>query len=98
MRKQAAVLLASLMAFLIVLIVVERTFSPTFQQCVGAASSASEGDTKKEKDSSSPSVIYSYVRCTGDFLNRSEGAVTAIATIIIAAFTCTLWLATSAQG
>jgi hypothetical protein len=46
----------------------------------------------------SGTVVFNYVRCTGEFLDESEGTVTAIATIVIAAFTCTLWIATSQQA
>jgi hypothetical protein len=98
MRQQAGVLLTSLIIFLLALVFVERSFSPTFQQCVGASGSTDKADATKEKNTASTSVVYKYVGCTGVFLDESEGTVTAIATIIIAAFTCTLWLATSKQG
>ena len=43
-------------------------------------------------------TIDSYVRCTGRFVKTYEAAIAALATIIIAAFTCTLWIATSQQA
>src|SRR5450631_3814823 len=98
MKKQIGILFASLMIFTIALVGVERSFSPSFQQCVAASGNSDETNAKKEKDSAGGSAIYNYVRCTGQFLDESEGTITAIATIVIAAFTCTLWIATSKQG
>lgn len=98
MPKQIAFLLAAFLIFLAALVITERTFSPTFQQCVGAKEQNKETGVDKEQHSASGPTIYNYVRCTGEFLDASEGTITALATIIIAAFTCTLWIATSNQG
>ena len=40
----------------------------------------------------------SYVRCTGEYVETNKEGITALAMIAIAAFTCTLWLATSRQA
>ena len=70
---------------------IERTFSTTFQQCVAKNSSAPQS-------SAFGVTVDSYVRCTGEFIDDNGEAITALATIVIAAFTFTLWVATSRQG
>ena len=42
--------------------------------------------------------MQAFIVCLGSFLEHHDGAITALATIIIAAFTGTLWVATSSQG
>ena len=98
MRRQVAFLLTTLVLFVVAVVLVERFFSPTFQQCISQDHSAKEADANQEQNPTGGTVVLNYVRCTGDFLNESEGTVTAIATIVIAAFTCTLWIATSQQA
>src|SRR5436190_374383 len=98
MRRQVAFLLATLILFVLALVFVERVFSPSFQQCINQNNSTKAGTADKETNAPSSTTIFNYVRCTGEFLDQSEGTVTAIATIVIAAFTCTLWIATSQQA
>jgi len=43
-------------------------------------------------------ILTSYVDCSGQFIDRHGVGITALATIIIAAFTCTLWIATGQQA
>lgn len=49
-------------------------------------------------DDSPGTAISSYARCTGEFVDSHGGAITAVASLIIAAFTGTLWGATIRQG
>ena len=69
--------------------------SPTFQECVQANQNLENHKT-----------IYGYFAslfwvtywCTGIFVGQNGEAITALATIVMAAFTGTLWWATSEQG
>jgi hypothetical protein len=88
MSKQIAVLLAIFVVLCALFVVVERTFSPSFQQCIAAA----------EENPSAFGVTVSYARCTVRILQSYEAVITAVATIVIAAFTGTLWWATSRQA
>jgi len=73
--------------------------SSIFQQCV-CEQTYQTSQQQIEKGSAdlfiaviaSPRITF---RCFGHFLDRNESAVTAIATILIAIFTLTLWLSTS---
>ena len=92
MARQIALLSAILIVLLAVFVFAERTFSSSFQQCIGS----------QENNEKEPSVfgitVDNYVRCTGDFVKTYEAAIGALATIMIAAFTGTLWIATSRQA
>jgi hypothetical protein len=98
MLKQAGVLLSAFLILISVSILGMRTFSPTFQQCVGAHETNKEKGPTEKHPSLFGGTIDSYVRCTGEFIDGTEKSITALATLIIAAFTCTLWIATSQQG
>lgn len=43
-------------------------------------------------------MIGVYLYCSGAFVNSNSGGITAIATLVIAAFTATLWYATNRQA
>jgi hypothetical protein len=88
MSKQIAFLLAIFVVLCALFVIAERMFSPSFQQCVGAA----------EENPSAFGVIVSYVRCTARILQSYEALITALATLVIAAFTGTLWWATRKQA
>ena len=89
--RQIALVLGAFIIFIAIFIFVERTFSPTFQQCVAAASA-------EEHPSAFGATVDGYVRCSGGFVKTYEAAIAALGTIIIAAFTATLWFATSRQA
>ena len=88
MSKQIAFLLAIFVVFGALFVIAERTFSPSFQQCVGAA----------EENPSAYGITVSYASCTARILQSYEALITALATMVIAAFTGTLWWATSRQA
>jgi hypothetical protein len=78
---------------------VERTFSPVFQVCIEKHKPSDEkGVAEKNKTFGIAVALDSNVRCTGEFIDANNGAITALATIVIAAFTGTLWIATSTQA
>jgi hypothetical protein len=87
MSKQIAFLLA-IFVVLALFVIAERTFSQSFQQCVGAA----------EANPSAYGLTVSYVRCTVRTLQSYQAVITALATLVIAAFTGTLWWATRKQA
>jgi hypothetical protein len=77
-------------------------YSPSFQKCnTGYESSNPQNPTS---DSDQPIVtlgrserLWRFAHCEGVFLDENSAAITAIATLAIAAFTLTLWLATGKQ-
>jgi hypothetical protein len=94
-------MLKVLVAFAIIVaafVFVERTFSPSFQQCIASQENKDASGASENHPSIFGITIDLYVRCTGEFIKESGEAITALATIVIAAFTATLWDATSKQG
>jgi hypothetical protein len=61
-------------------------FSSSFQSCIN-----------QQTGRDSIAVIISYSRCTARFVNDHNGALSALATLVVAAFTFTLWLIASSQ-
>src|SRR5262249_3219710 len=82
--KQAIYFLASVLLLLAIFVAVERTSSPFFQSCISQRQNTN--------------LIISYINCSGLLIERHGVGITALATLIIAAFTCTLWLATNSQA
>jgi hypothetical protein len=81
-----------------IFLVVERTSSPFFQSCINDQQNAKSNSATKEQPASYGTILTSYVNCSGRFIEGHSVGITALATIIIAAFTCTLWIATSQQA
>jgi hypothetical protein len=98
MVRQIGILLAIFIGLIAVFIFAERSFSPAFKQCISTQQTNESGGAPKESPSVFGATVDSYVECTGGYLNDAGPAITALATIIIAAFTGTLWIATSRQS
>jgi hypothetical protein len=96
--KQALGFVLSLAVLLAAFISCERFFSPSFKECIAHHQAHGEGDSAKENPAGFFGPVSAYAECTGDFIDKNNGSITALATIIIAAFTATLWRATTAQG
>jgi hypothetical protein len=96
MAKLIILVLLAIVAIVAIFVFAERAFSPTFQQCV--ATSNKQASASDENLSSLKIAINNYVRCSARLVKIYEASITALATIIIAAFTGTLWIATSTQA
>ena len=98
MLKQ--LLLASLLfsALVAVLVFSERAFSPTFQSCVSGESQSKSNSTTEKEPPRFLVNVSRYIQCSGTFLDQHGNGITALATIVIAAFTGTLWRSTSLQA
>jgi hypothetical protein len=76
------------------------TFSSSYQKCT----SDEERNHSQNKQSNLDENISSAIQipvfwlCEGKFIDENNGTLTALATIAIAAFTLTLWRATTEQG
>jgi hypothetical protein len=86
MLKQAAFFLAFFIFLVAAFVIGERSFSPVFQCCIDQNKNTNAGATAKENPATFGTVASSY------------GGITALATLIIAAFTGTLWVSTSKQA
>jgi hypothetical protein len=96
MLKYLAAFFAVLLVFAAVFLLAEKRFSPFFQSCIGQESENPQ--TAKQSSNSLDAVIIPYTRCTSRFIGAHGGAITALATLVIASFTGTLWIATIQQG
>jgi hypothetical protein len=98
MVKQAAYLFGFLIVCFVTFATAERTFSPVFQQCIDKHDHVKKDGSANDKPASIGSVGVAYVACSGDFVDSHGSGISALATLIIAFFTCTLWVATSTQA
>lgn len=98
MVKQFGLVAVALVVLIALFVAVETSFSDRFAQCKGAQSEQYKQGTAEKNETTLGRTIYIYVRCTGDFIEANEGSIAALAALIIAAFTATLWYATSAQA
>jgi hypothetical protein len=90
---------AFLVAFLAVFVAVESSFSPAFQDCVrGGENPYNSNPAEQHPPTFKPGSATALVECRGGYINAYGGALGALGTLIIAAFTCTLWIATSRQA
>lgn len=97
MRKQLGVFAVIFVVLLVLFFVAEKEFSNVFNGCI-AKSYSDNKNVSKENESSLGLSVFSYVICSGHYLEENGAAITALATIVIAAFTGTLWYATSQQA
>ena len=98
MLKQTFLFVAFFLCTLAFVGATEHLFSPTFEECVtDAAKNNSQSATEKHLSIFLVS-IRANVLCTGDFLNHNGPGISALATAVIAAFSYTLWIATSTQA
>jgi hypothetical protein len=98
MWKEFAVFLGAIVIVVAAFVFGESALSPTFQQCVEAHQQTNQSSPAKDNPSGFSGSIGIYARCTGEFVEEHDGGISALATIIIAAFTGTLWIATSRQA
>jgi hypothetical protein len=95
MLRRSHVILATVFVLGVVALVCTLTFSPSFKKCHAAVD---QNSAKGEEQSAIPVGVWHVVQCEAVSLNENNGAVTAVATLGIAAFTLILWLATSRQA
>jgi hypothetical protein len=95
MLKQVGLIVATVAVLVAVFVFGARSFSPTFQQCIQTHDTTKESRAAEENPSRFGMTISIYIRCSGEFFDDHEGSIAALATIIIAAFTGTLWFATN---
>jgi hypothetical protein len=98
MLKQAAYFSTFFIFFAGTFILAERTFSPVFQCCIEQDKNTHGAAAAEKNPSAFGTAISAYSRCSGEFIEAHNGGITALATIIIAAFTGTLWLSTNQQA
>jgi hypothetical protein len=89
MLKQALLFIVALILCVEAFLAAEQYLSPSFQTCL------SQSLTNKEDIRATAA---GYVYCSGNFLSDKSTGITAFATLIIAAFTGTLWAATNRQA
>jgi hypothetical protein len=94
MLKRAAYFVVFLAALMVAAVVLERTSSPFFQGCIIENENSNKQTAAKENPTTFGAIVATYIRCSGRFIDRHDPSITALATIIIAAFTFTLWQST----
>ena len=97
MAKQAAYFVVLVILLSIAFVLFERSASPVFQECVSDYEKSRKSQPPKEQQPTDEIFIGAYVLCIGTFTDRHGGGITALATIIIAAFTVILWVTSYRQ-
>ncbi|HEX9321265.1 MAG TPA: hypothetical protein VF913_03965 [Xanthobacteraceae bacterium] len=90
MLKKVALFLSFLVFVTGAFVAGERTLSPVFQSCIEQHDNSDEGYPPEQKPSAfgiTSTTVGSYVRCSAAFVEAHNGAIGALATIVIAAFT-----------
>jgi len=93
---QATLFLAAVCVAVGIFLLVEGQ-SPFFKQCINEASAYRQSDTTNQSPQNPRSVISIYATCSGTFSDHHAGGITAFASILIAAFTATLWITNGQQ-
>jgi hypothetical protein len=91
MPKHIATFFAFLLVLLALFVAAEKKFSPFFQSCIGQQQMGADSNDLG-------AVITHYTQCTGQFVDTHGVGIAALASLVIAAFTGTLWIASSRQG
>ena len=86
-RRSLLTFTVAMLLLLFAFIALERGFSAAFNECLRQNAAAGFGP-----------VVSAYISCSGSFIDANSGGITALATLVIAAFTATLWVATSRQA
>jgi hypothetical protein len=89
MFKQTIMSILVVISLVIVSFAIERSLSPSFQACLGQPTS--EAGT-------SGTTVRNYLYYSGNYLKDNSAGITALATLIVAVFTATLWVATHRQA
>lgn len=103
MLARARVFLAwACFAILVAMASWSATLSPSYQKCAADSTHGQgEGRSEKTQEVASPAFaahIKTFVRCEGVFIDENNGSLALVSTFAIAAFTLTLWRATSYQA
>jgi hypothetical protein len=98
MARQLLLLLTTFILIVAACVFSERAFSPTFQQCVASNPTSEQNNSAEQNPSAFGVIVSNYVRCSARLVKVYQAAITAVATLVIAAFTGTLWIATSRQA
>jgi hypothetical protein len=83
MIRSAVTFVVILLICLSLFALIGSEFSSSFQACLGLEA---------------PNPFKAYPRCMGSFVQENNSAITALGTLVIAAFTGTLWIATNQQA
>lgn len=94
-----ATFLSALLLGLAAFVAVEAAFSPGFQDCIGGAQNPyNSNPPEQHAPRFKPGSPTAFVECTGGYVQSYGVAIGALGTLVIAAFTYTLWVATSRQA
>jgi hypothetical protein len=95
MLKHIVTFFVLLLVLLAIFVTAERKFSPSFQSCIGQQV---EGQQLGADSNDLGTVAAHYAACTGQFVDTHGVGIAALASLVVAALTGTLWIASSRQG
>jgi hypothetical protein len=100
LKHSRSFLAGAFFVFVLVALALIGTLSPSYQKC---AADHERNHGQNEQHDLHEAIadrvhIPAFLLCEGAFIDENNGTLTALATIAIAAFTLTLWRATTEQG
>lgn len=94
--KQAGIFLTAIVAAAAIFLLIESG-SPSFQRCIKEYEGTNQPASAEQSIEHPRIVVVRYGVCSGRFSDAHSGGITALASILIAAFTATLWITNGRQ-
>jgi hypothetical protein len=98
MLRNSLIFLFSFCVAITIFIWAENQIAPSFQTCISQNASEQSGEVSKNNSDGIASVVKAQSICSLRLIDRHNGFFAALAALIVAAFTFTLWVATSKQA
>jgi hypothetical protein len=98
MLRNSLIFLISFCLAITIFVWAENQFAPSFQACIGQNASEQGGENAKNIGNGIASIAKSQAICSLRLIDRHNGFFAALAALVVAAFTFTLWIATSKQA
>jgi len=91
---RASFLVLTILTLFGLFVLAEQTFSQPYRECAGINQEAGDKTSPEENPRAIGIRVVQNMRCTSAFIEAHEPQITALGTLLIAAFTLTLWWST----
>jgi hypothetical protein len=98
MLRNSLIFLVSLSVAITIFVWSENQMAPSFQACISQNASEQGSESSKNNSDGIVGIIKSQAICSLRLIDRHNGFFAALAALVVAAFTFTLWIATSKQA
>jgi hypothetical protein len=98
MLRNSLSFLVSFCVAITIFVWAENQIAPSFQACMSQNASEQRGEGSKNNSDGVAAIVKAQSICSLRLIDRHNGFFAALAALIVAAFTFTLWVATSKQA